>query len=975
MFWQEKDEEREALAYIRRFTRRQWCGTWCAMLRHNVFACVRDTSEGVRKPRFSTAARSGPYPLREPAGSTGDGPTRHPSFNVVGTVNTPVVVHSRGLNKAGSGASARDVIRNPPRQSSRFNGERAPTATFDGMSAVEGAASGKGLIQRGVNSSALELPSLPAASPEAFDWADPNENASLAGRSEVEGVASGRGVIERRMGSSGIDESSDCAPLAAMLDSTAHEESVSFNDMGAVKGGCSGRGLIDKGVQSSGRDTDIAVVPLAATVFGTADGDEDVARTCSEQRLLTALRFSGGGVGATQVGASSTGPITGDGLEGSCGFRRSSAPPYQNNFVLGQVAPGQKDVQGAKFSSNTDVTSSERGSATRGLSGRKIIRHGESNEYEHDNLPPSEGVELGADDVSGAVRAAVGGGSSGKLAFDRLGSCPPIENDAPERRVVASVGTAAVSAAGGLPSSTASWDSAGHFGDGHLNGEGVDSSSSGKSARGLSRLPWGSRGPTEVDVPRRRSTHTSGHMRVAAESEVFRADSVSHRPHLLDGSKGEQGLGTAPSRYSVGSRSSAAESNASSRDRSGEVSGGSPYAFTRDGEHDDPSSPDGADVGAVAAENGVDLAGLDVSASHRSSKKGGVGGWGVKSRAPIAVDLPRRRSGYSADASAHSTEKTSVAAEPLQDAVADDSGAEGDGSDRDERGALNVSGRRESSVFAGLAGLYRGPVESDLPRRRRSSEMSGEGVVPPMEGVVGRGADGTSDASANDDEAASESSASASRGLSDKVSARGGWRSGIKSRAPVVVDLPRRSSGYSADVSGRSVDSYDIAVSQSLRLQQGGNADHGDTEGMKSDADAGVDPARQGSSGAPGVHADRKSLFPALAGHKRAPVQSDLPRRRPSKHSTAWASTAGGATENVSAGVVDVSESQGVDIDTSTSESGKRGTLWGLRGEAPIACDVPRRSSVRSSAPSHAATVVAREDTSLDAGTANELRP
>ncbi|CAM9886855.1 unnamed protein product [Ectocarpus sp. 12 AP-2014] len=56
------DEEREARDYIRSYSRRQWCGAWCTMLRHNVFACARDTSEGVRKPRFTTTARSGPYP-------------------------------------------------------------------------------------------------------------------------------------------------------------------------------------------------------------------------------------------------------------------------------------------------------------------------------------------------------------------------------------------------------------------------------------------------------------------------------------------------------------------------------------------------------------------------------------------------------------------------------------------------------------------------------------------------------------------------------------------------------------------------------------------------------------------------------------------------------------------------------------------------------------------------------------------------
>lgn len=45
----------------------------------------------------------------------------------------------------------------------------------------------------------------------------------------------------------------------------------------------------------------------------------------------------------------------------------------------------------------------------------------------------------------------------------------------------------------------------------------------------------------------------------------------------------------------------------------------------------------------------------------------------------------------------------------------------------------------------------------------------------------------------------------------------------------------------------------------------------------------------------------------------------------------------------------------------------------GLRGKAPIACDLPRRSSVRLCAPPHAATVVAHEYTGLDVGTEDSI--
>lgn len=95
----EQNKEQEYRAYIRGYTRRQWCGTWCAMLRHNLSACARDTSEGVRRPRFSNAARSGPYPPLDPAGGPlADGRSCRPSSNAIGTVNTPVVVLSERMD-------------------------------------------------------------------------------------------------------------------------------------------------------------------------------------------------------------------------------------------------------------------------------------------------------------------------------------------------------------------------------------------------------------------------------------------------------------------------------------------------------------------------------------------------------------------------------------------------------------------------------------------------------------------------------------------------------------------------------------------------------------------------------------------------------------------------------------------------------------------------------------------------------------
>lgn len=77
------------------------------MLRHNVFACARDTSEGVRKPRLPTAARSGPYPPLDPSnhpGEAGGDILRRPSFNAIGTASNPVVVVPDSVQAAGESA-------------------------------------------------------------------------------------------------------------------------------------------------------------------------------------------------------------------------------------------------------------------------------------------------------------------------------------------------------------------------------------------------------------------------------------------------------------------------------------------------------------------------------------------------------------------------------------------------------------------------------------------------------------------------------------------------------------------------------------------------------------------------------------------------------------------------------------------------------------------------------------------------------
>lgn len=121
------------------------------MLRHNLFACARDTSEGVRRPRFTTAARSGPYPPLEPGkqpGGTegGGGPPRRPSCNAVGTANTPVIVVSDRNEVAGY---AWGGIPTPVRNFPQHGGNQIATASFRGMMGVEDSASDNAFTKQG----------------------------------------------------------------------------------------------------------------------------------------------------------------------------------------------------------------------------------------------------------------------------------------------------------------------------------------------------------------------------------------------------------------------------------------------------------------------------------------------------------------------------------------------------------------------------------------------------------------------------------------------------------------------------------------------------------------------------------------------------------------------------------------------------------------------------------------------------------
>lgn len=108
------DEERDGETFVRLYIRRAWLRTWCTMLRYNILACGRDTSEGVRAPRRSTHNRkTGPYPSDAdngcgPAGN--DKAPRRPGANVLGTANTPVIVGSSTHDVGGADAASSSKV-------------------------------------------------------------------------------------------------------------------------------------------------------------------------------------------------------------------------------------------------------------------------------------------------------------------------------------------------------------------------------------------------------------------------------------------------------------------------------------------------------------------------------------------------------------------------------------------------------------------------------------------------------------------------------------------------------------------------------------------------------------------------------------------------------------------------------------------------------------------------------------------------
>lgn len=782
------------------------------MLRNNIFACLRDTREGVRRPRVPTAARSGPYPpLDSDNGYDSDGVPRRPSDNNVGTVHTPVTVLSDRLKVAGSRASAWGVLPTPAREAPVHGGEVTTDATYNSMSAVEDASSGRVLIQQGNNSSGREV--------------DP-QLVPLSGQVTANSPR-GRGIIED--------------------DSVVR---TSTSDMDLVETGPSGRGLMSGDVS----EVDLPSVPSSEhlSVFlsrghGVADDDS---------RSHSTVRSSTSDMDLVGTGPSGRGLMSGDVLSvrDSDGSARSGFLTFHDMTQRDQPRRG-----GTVFISSSDLDSEEVGPFAVKASGRTLImRRGESVEHHFIEPLPTGGQEARRD------RPLVGGrvGRGGMLTFGPLRSRAPIESDVPRRG--SSRSTMGMDSAAGTSHSSRGWgdpdDCSANSQPGEIDVSSVDESKIGSGWKvGVPRVPWVSRFPAETDLPRRRSVDASAHLDSAAASECTGTDSGRSLGHedKLDRALGEvdgervvanerdKRRSEGASRIPWGSRNPTETDLPRRRSVSlsawdlPDAGSGSSMTDTVPAEEEEKPAPDALVRQAKRPKSQTDGDIATLNASWRN--------------APTAVDHPRagrRLSSARLGSESVSTSSSRRSCDSEFDVASHgtvgdschdvEAAIEGGDGSPGRRGSRN-DGRGNISILAGLVGHKRAPVQSDLPRRR-SVEFAvpeGEAALAFENSTSGRDDGSRSMSGEEDDEDNTGSGRSAGRS-SGGVLQTGGGRWGLKSRTPVATDLPRRSSGYSS-ASSRSVGSADAAGGQPLPHQDE-EAKEGDVEGARDTGEGAISP-------------------------------------------------------------------------------------------------------------------------------------
>ena len=298
-----------------------------------------------------------------------------------------------------------------------------------------------------------------------------------------------------------------------------------------------------------------------------------------------------------------------------------------------------------------------------------------------------------------------------------------------------------------------------------------------------------------------------------------------------------------------------------------------------------------------------------------------------KAGGPVEDDLPRRRSAYSMHFAGEALQQGADDEHPEQHSlVGEGVHRRGSGPGEDDvprrrsgcsmqsagkglpSGAGDEQSERVAAVYRHSRGHRwgRGPVEDDVPRRRSSYYASSA----PNTGYHS---------------ASEESNIEGAKSHCERSSRRAGGLWGWMAAGPVEDSLPRRNSSYSVDASTQSTNDE---TSQPM----GGRSD--------------------GNERSWGLLTRASSVFGALSW---GPAESTESRRRPSVYSVDLLGTGDpgtyGAQEDLQGtGITQGSNGQQSWFDEPDEDASRRGSTlfglpWGRMGRAPVAVDLPRRSS------------------------------
>ena len=321
---------------------------------------------------------------------------------------------------------------------------------------------------------------------------------------------------------------------------------------------------------------------------------------------------------------------------------------------------------------------------------------------------------------------------------------------------------------------------------------------------------------------------------------------------------------------------------------------------------------------------------VDQSSTDRRKSRSGDH-WGPKNGGPLAIDLPRRRSGYSSVAWARSMGGTDVESqsrhpfeEPTEQTGAP--GGQGHGGIDSEPREVRLDEPSESMRYMKAGGLQ----SDDLPRRRQY-------MMPTMR------VDKCGDGDEQDENDMPMDRISTNRRKSGRGS---GERWGLKNGGPEVSDLPRRRSGYSSVAWARSMGGTD-AESQSPRPFEEPTEYTGTYDGQEH-GDIGSEPGDARLDGPSTTGARSSSGAASMRYMQAGGIQSnDLPRRREYSMPTTKMEESDKRDEQHEQHEHDMPVDQ---IRSNRSEWRKEGgDRWGLNNRGPLISDLPRRRSGYSS--------------------------